>query len=157
MNTSRTFFSYHLTFFDKLVQCCGLKFSIPQPRTSAIEIQATFEKAYWKLEPKLSGDKKELAAATLRSIALNYIERRGPKPPKTLSRSIQHLKKRDNIIITKPNKVLGVVVISLNTLGCYVTHPSMTGQNSGKLTSGDQVREVDHQSITTRSLRRTKI
>ena len=47
---------------------------IPQPRISAIEIQATLEKAYWKLKPKISDDKKELAAATLRSIALKYIK-----------------------------------------------------------------------------------
>ena len=66
--------SYNLTFFDKLVLCCILQFSIPQPCISAIDIQASFEKAYWKLEPLLADGKKELAAATLRSIALNYIE-----------------------------------------------------------------------------------
>lgn len=83
--------SYRLTFFDKLVLCRGLKFSIPQPRASAMEIQVTFEKAYWKLEPKLSNDKKELAAVTLQPITLNYIERKSPKPPKTLVKSIQQL------------------------------------------------------------------
>ena len=59
----------------------------------------------------LSEDKKELAAATLRSIALNYIKRKGPKPPKPLVRSIQKLKKRDDIVITKPDKGSGVVVM----------------------------------------------
>ena len=53
--------SYRLTFFDKLVLCRGLKFSIPQPRISAMDIQAAFEKAYWKLEPTLPDDKKDLA------------------------------------------------------------------------------------------------
>ena len=101
--------SYHLTFFDKLVLCRGLKFSIPQPRISAMDIQAAFEKAYWKLESTLPDDKKDLAAATLRSIALNYIERKGPKPPKTLLKSINKLKKRDDIVITKPDKGSGVV------------------------------------------------
>jgi len=43
---------------------------------SAIDIQATFEKALLKLKPKLSDNKKELAAATLGSVALNYIGRR---------------------------------------------------------------------------------
>ena len=55
-----------------------------------MDIQAAFEKAYWKLEPTLPDDKKDLAAATLRSIALNYIERKGPKPPKTLLKSINN-------------------------------------------------------------------
>ena len=103
--------SYNLSFFDKLVLCRGLQFSIPEPRISVIDIQATFEKAFWKLEPILSEDKKELAAATLRSIALNYTKRKGPKPPKPLVRSIQKLKKRDDIVITKPDKGSGVVVM----------------------------------------------
>ena len=71
--------SYRLSFFQKLVFCQGLNFSLPQ-RISSREILATFEKAYWKLEPKLSSDDKELAAATLRSITLNYSERKGPAP-----------------------------------------------------------------------------
>ena len=49
-----------------------------------MEIKANFEKAYWQLEPTLCDEKKELAAATLRSIALNYIERKGPRPSKAL-------------------------------------------------------------------------
>jgi len=76
----KTISSHNLTFFDKLVLRCGLQFSIPEPRISAIDIQVTFEKAYWKLELKLSDNKKELAAATLHSIALNYIERKDLKP-----------------------------------------------------------------------------
>ena len=76
-----------------------------------MDIQAAFEKAYWKLEPTLSDDKRDLAAATLRSIALNYIERKGPKPPKTLLKSINKLKKLDDIVITKPDKGSGVFVM----------------------------------------------
>ena len=69
--------SYRLSFFQKLALCRGLDFALPQP-VSPMEIQATFEKAYWKLEPKLGEENKELAAATLRSIALNYTKRKGP-------------------------------------------------------------------------------
>jgi len=65
--------SYDLSFFQKLVLCRGLKFAFPQ-RVSSIEVKASFEKAYWSLEPHLENDDlKELAAATLRSVALNYI------------------------------------------------------------------------------------
>ena len=54
--------SYRLSFFEKLVICRGLKFSLPQ-RVSPIEVQATFEKAYWKIEPSLEDPaKKELAS-----------------------------------------------------------------------------------------------
>ena len=75
-------------------------------------MKANFEKAYWQLEPTLCDDKKELAKATLRSIALNYIDRKGPRPPKALVRSINQLKKRDDIVISKPDKGSGVVVMN---------------------------------------------
>lgn len=106
--------SYRQTFFDKLVLCRGLKFSIPQPQISAMDIQAAFEKVYWKLERTLPDDRKDLAAATLRSIALNYIERKGPKPPKTLLKSINKLEKQDDIVITKADKGSGVVVMDMS-------------------------------------------
>ena len=37
-------------------------------------------------------ENRELAAATLRSIALNYIKRKGPTPPKSMLRAIGQLK-----------------------------------------------------------------
>ena len=96
--------SYKLSFFQKLVLCRGLKFALPQRHISAMDVQASFEKAFWKLEPTIPEDKKELATATLRSIALNYIERKGPRPPKALVHSINQLKKRSDIVISKPDK-----------------------------------------------------
>ena len=42
--------SYRLSFFEKLVICRGLKFSLPQ-KVAPAEIKAKFEKAFWKLEP----------------------------------------------------------------------------------------------------------
>ena len=104
--------SYNLSFFQKLVLCRGLNFAIPQ-RVSAIDVKGSFEKAYWSLAPHLNNDNlKELSVATLRSVALNYIERKSPKPPKTLLRTIEELKGRDNIaVITKPDKGSGVVVL----------------------------------------------
>lgn len=50
-------------------------------------------------------------SATLRSIALNYIERKCHKPPKALLKAVNQLKKRNDIIITKPDKGCGVVVL----------------------------------------------
>ena len=95
--------SYELSFFQKLVLCSGLKFAIPQ-RVSPVEIKASFEKAYWNLE-------RHLPAATLRFVALEYINRSGPKPPKALLQAIKDLKKRDDIVVTKPDKGSGVVVM----------------------------------------------
>ena len=70
-----------------------------------------FQKAFWKLESKLSEENKELAAATLRSIALNYVKQKGPTPPKSMLRAIGQLKKNKDIIITRPDKGSGVVLM----------------------------------------------
>ena len=99
---------YRFSFFQKVVllsEAClmpwsGLRSSI----ASSPEIQATFEKAYWKLEPKL-------AAATLRCISLNYLKRKGPTPPKSMLRAIGQLKKRDDIVTTRLDKGSGVVIL----------------------------------------------
>ncbi len=75
------------------------KFEIPQ-QTSPMEIKACFEKAYWKLKSTLSDDIKELTAATLWSVPLNYFQRKGLTPPKALLRAINQLKRQDDIVIT---------------------------------------------------------
>ena len=102
--------SHELSFLQKLALSRGLDFALPQ-RVLSKEIQAAFEKAFWKLEPELSEDNKELAAATLRSIALiNYTERKTPAPPRSMLRAIGQLIKRTDIVITKPDEGSGVVV-----------------------------------------------
>ena len=85
-----------------------MKFSIPNHAFS-IEIKASFEKTYWKLEPHLPEDLSDVAASNLRSIAPNYIHRKGPKLLRTLLKAIRQLKKRDDIVITKLDKGSSVV------------------------------------------------
>ena len=63
------------------------------------------------MEPLLISDsKKELARVTLRSVALNYIARLDPTPPRALLQGINNLKRSDVIVITKPYKGSCVVV-----------------------------------------------
>ena len=132
--------SHQLTFFQKLVLCRGLKFAIPQRQISAMEIKANFEKAYWQLEPTLCDDKKELATATLRSIALNYIERKGPRPPKALVRSINQLRKRDDIVIRKPDKGSGVVVMNKSDYVRLLSDASINDETKFKSVSLERPR-----------------
>ena len=80
----------------------------------------------------LADVKKELAAATLCSIALNYIERKGPKPPKTLLKSIQQLKKRDDIVITKLDKGSGVVIMGKSDYIRLLSEASINDQTKFK-------------------------
>ena len=103
--------SYRLSLFEKLAICRGLKFSLPQ-KVSPIDVQVSFEKLYWKIDDKLSDPNlKELAASTLRSIALNCIQRKGPNPPKALVKALNRLKKREEIVITGPDKGSGTLVM----------------------------------------------
>ena len=102
--------TYQLSFFQKLVLCRGQSFAMPQA-VSAMDVKASFEKAYWKLDSALPDEKKELAAATFRSVVLNYIERKGPRPLKSLVKAVNELKRTDDIVITKPDKGSGVVVM----------------------------------------------
>ena len=132
--------SYQLTFFQKLVLFRGLKFAIPQRQISAMEIKANFEKAYWQLEPTLCDDKKELAAATLRSIALNYIEHKGPRPPKALVRSLNQLKKRDDIVIRKPDKGSGVVLMNKSDYVRLLSEASINDETKFKSVSLERPR-----------------
>ncbi|XP_068759489.1 uncharacterized protein [Montipora capricornis] len=102
--------SYRLSFFEKLVICRGLKFSLPQ-KVAPAEIKANFEKAFWKLQPLIKDPvDKELASSTLRSIAFNYIKSTSPSPPKALVKALNRLKKRDDIVVTKPDKGSGIVM-----------------------------------------------
>ena len=99
-----------LSFFPKLALCRGLQFAFPT-RINDKEVLASFERTYRVLEPNLVDEKNNLTAATLRSIALNYIERKGPSPPRSLRRALGQLRKRDDIVVTKPDKGTGVVVM----------------------------------------------
>ena len=73
--------SCHLSFFGELILCRGLKFSLPQ-HCSSKDIQVSFEKAFWRLDPPIKDPKKkELASTTLCSIALNYTSQERPYSP----------------------------------------------------------------------------
>ena len=51
---------YRLYLFEKLIIRRGLKFCLP-PGVSPIGILARFENAYWRIEPLLEENDKELA------------------------------------------------------------------------------------------------
>ena len=55
--------SCRLSFFEKLIICRDLKFCLPQ-KVSPIDIQASVEKGYWRIEPLLEENDKELASST---------------------------------------------------------------------------------------------
>ena len=102
--------SHDLSFFQKLIIYQGLKFSLPQ-KLPARDVKASFVKMYWKVESHLCGKNKELTSPTLRSIALNYNERKPSAPPKALLCALNHLKNKDDIVVSKPDKGDGVIIM----------------------------------------------
>ena len=141
--------SYNLSFFQKLVLCRRLKFAIPR-HVSAIDVKASFEKAYWSLELHLNNNNlKELSAATLCSVALNCIERKSPKPPKMLLRAIDELK--DATTSLPRNLTKGLVLWSLtkpNTYDYYLRPQSMAQASSVPFPWRDPRPGADHPNIT---------
>ena len=98
-----------------------------------------FRKTYWGLERHLSNDSsKELAPATLRSVALNYIQRKSPQPPNTLLTAIEQLKRRSDIVITKPDKGSGVVVMDKTEYIRLLSEASVNDTNKFRSVSLDR-------------------
>ena len=79
-----------------------------------LRLCASFEQLYWRIEPKLANsDTKDLTSTTLKSIALNYIKHKSATPPpKALLRAVNRLKKREDIVVTRPDKGSGVVILN---------------------------------------------
>ena len=117
--------------------CRVLKFAYPT-HVSKKEIHASFEKAYRTLDPRLPDDKKDLTAATLWSIALNYAERRTPTAPKSLRRAIGQLRKRDDIVVTKPEKGTGVVVMDKSHYNTLLKEASVDNKEKFRNISQEQ-------------------
>ena len=79
------------------------------------------------LETRAIGD-KELAAATLHSIALNYSECKGRSPLKAILRAVSQLKKRSGMIITHCDKGSGVVVMKKSDCVCLLKESSINDE-----------------------------
>ena len=68
---------------------------------------------------------KELAASRLRSIALNYIQKKSPNPPKALVKARSRLKERDDIVITRPDKGSGTAIMDKEEYLRLLRQPSI--------------------------------
>ena len=89
-----------------------MKFYLPQ-KVAPTEIKANFEKACRKIEPLLKdANDNELASSTSLSMSLNYIQRSNPSPSKALVKVLDRLKKLENIVVTKPDRGSGIVVMA---------------------------------------------
>ena len=105
-----------LTDMEKEVLCRGLKFGIP-PRVNKEAIQAEFELCWQQLQQATpwNDKKKEECKASLADIALQYgkakIDRTGFPLNKEHLRTIGKLRKNKDIVITRPDKGNGVVIL----------------------------------------------
>lgn len=89
-----------------------MKFYLPQ-KIAPAKIKANFDKACRKIEPLWKDpNDNELASSTLRSMSLNYIQCTSPSPSKALVKVLDHLKKPEDIVVTKPDRGSGIVVMA---------------------------------------------
>lgn len=89
-----------------------MKFYLPQ-KVAPAEIKANFQKACRKIEPLLKDpNDNELASSTLFSMSLNYIQRTSPSSSKALGKVLDRLKKLEDIVVTKPDRDSGIVVMA---------------------------------------------
>ena len=83
---------------------------------------------------------------------MNYIERKGPRPPKSLVKAVNELKRRDDIVISKPDKGSAVVVMDrTDEVSIFVfspKHPSQTHPNLFLSAMRDQTQKADHLNTT---------
>ena len=101
------------SYLRKACSFCGImKFYLPQ-KVAPAEIKANLEKACRKIEPLLKDpNDNELASSTLFSMSLNYIQRTSPSPSKALGKVLDRLKKLEDIVVTKPDRDSGIVVMA---------------------------------------------
>ena len=101
---------------QKDVLCRGLNFGVP-PKLSSEEIAAEFELCWQQLEDiATTKEKRSACKASLANIAQRYgsakIDRTGYPLRKEHLRTISELKRDNNIILTRPDKGNGVVVLN---------------------------------------------
>ena len=105
-----------LTETEEAVLCRGLNFGIP-PACKPEEIFAEFELCWGQLEKEtpVSTEKVKECKATMAGMAQKYtnmkIDRTGFSLEQRHLKAINSLKKKKNIIITRPDKGNGVVIL----------------------------------------------
>lgn len=77
--------------------------------SSARDVTASFKKVSWKWT-MLMWQRKGIGITNPMLLALNYIEKKPFLAPKALLRTANQLQKRDDIVVTKPDKGDGVVI-----------------------------------------------
>ena len=68
---------------------------------------------------------------------MNYIQRTRPNPPKALVKALSRSKKRNDIVVTKPDKGSGVVVMDKPE---YIRLSAASADNTSKFTHVDDKR-----------------
>ena len=129
--------TYQLTFFEKLVLCRGLTFSFPH-KTKPMEIRSSFEKLAVLMSRNMNGHLKENLACSLKTICEQYCAARHQNMPKSLHDAVQSLKKNNNIIISKPDKGNGVVILNKDDYTCLLRKASVDDATKFKQVSRRQ-------------------
>ena len=108
--------SVELTDLQKDILCRGINFGIPR-RVSAEEVKAEFEMCWQQLEerPVVSEDRREECRSTFAAMAYKYanapLDKSGFPLDKEHMEVLRELRRNTDIVITKPDKGNGVVIM----------------------------------------------
>ena len=143
-----------LTEAEKNVLCRGLNFGIP-PRVVKEEVQAEFELCWQQLGGAAgrSRDSVDECAATLSGLALKFantsVDKANFPLDKDHLKAMKDLRKREDIIITRPDKGNGVVVMDVED---YKAKMLQILSQEGKSERLGHVDECDHTLLREKAL-----
>ena len=105
---------------EKSVLARGLRFSLPPKNVDKYEVKSSFELLFLDLKrhgPTLTGENEDRLKRQLKNISYNYIysydfSKQKHKLNKEEWEALKNLRKDNSIIITKPDKGNGVVIVN---------------------------------------------
>ena len=102
--------SYSLDLSEKLVLSRGLNFAYPS-KSDDVAIKSEFESCFYRLQKDVDATKHNEFSNGLGDLAYQYCNARTPLMSKLESSAIRRLRNNKDIVISKPDKGSGVVVM----------------------------------------------
>ena len=147
--------SYQLSFVEKLLLARGLDFSFPgTSKINPNSIRASFDKAAfqisWELNKQEVSDDRvntiDRLTATLKTLSEKYCAVRKPLLPRPFREAICNLCKRNDIVISKPDKGNGIVILDKDVYISLLESASVQDTTKFREVSREQPRRVGRPS-----------
>ena len=135
--------SYNLSFYEKLVLCRGLDFAVPH-KSDSNKIRTSFDQAAVQVSQSLDNDvhKKEILVASLKHLCETYCTAHSHHIPRPFREALVSLRNNDHIIVSKPDKGNGVVILDRTTYISLLRQASVDDSSKFRPVSRSEPRRV---------------